>query len=348
MLPVMDVRSAPNNQTITLLTTKTSPVPSVTVATKDDSSVSSVSASTMASSETPAEKASATTTTVTAEENSVPSVMREEINVENIPAPASSVSVAHSSSASEAHDDSVPLVKVKQEGKVAGEGKLLGNPIDTATMNDVVVSKDNLTPFVKINQRLKGPPDPAKCSRLSSIAGFAPSDINTGFLRKFCTRMSIRVVGGGSSPSKPMLVNAIIDAKENPPKESQQPTTTNEPNRKRYCNVIFSDHIAPLLARRGECLTKDEMTEGLKMDENLHREIVKDYNDDSKHNEEAWPDVAPACPHPSDFDGPLLWTQSAAELKDIIREHEGVFWMWKRSGNHSSFEEEEEEELKII
>ena len=43
------------------------------------------------------------------------------------------------------------LVKVKQEGKVAGEGKLLGNPIDTATMNDVVVSKDNLTPFVKIN-----------------------------------------------------------------------------------------------------------------------------------------------------------------------------------------------------
>ena len=59
MLPVMDVRSAPNNQTITLLTTKTSPVPSVTVATKDDSSVSSVSASTMASSETPAEKASA-------------------------------------------------------------------------------------------------------------------------------------------------------------------------------------------------------------------------------------------------------------------------------------------------
>ena len=123
MLPVMDARSAPNNQTITLLTTKTSPVPSVTVATKDDSSVSSVSASTMASSETPAEKASATKT-VTAEENSVPLFMREEINVENIPAPAGSVSVAHSSSASEAHNDSVPLVKVKQEGKVAGEGKL--------------------------------------------------------------------------------------------------------------------------------------------------------------------------------------------------------------------------------
>ena len=68
MLPVMDVGSAPNNQTTTLLTTKTSPVPSVTVATKDDSSVSSVSALTMTSSETPAEKEAAKA--VAAEQNS--------------------------------------------------------------------------------------------------------------------------------------------------------------------------------------------------------------------------------------------------------------------------------------
>ena len=114
----MDIGSAP--ATITVLTAKTSAVCSGAVDAKEDFTVSSVSASTMASSETPAKNESAKA--ATAQENSAPLVVREEINVENIPAPAGSVSAAHSSSASEAHNDSVPLVKVKQEGKVAGEG----------------------------------------------------------------------------------------------------------------------------------------------------------------------------------------------------------------------------------
>ena len=68
MFPVMDVGSAPNNKTTTLLTAKKSHVPSATVATKDDSGVSSVSALTMTSSETPAEKETAKA--VAAEQNS--------------------------------------------------------------------------------------------------------------------------------------------------------------------------------------------------------------------------------------------------------------------------------------
>ena len=47
---------------------------------------------------------------------------------------------------------------------------------------------------------------------------------------------------------------------------------------------MFSESDLHLLANRGKLLTKDQLTNGLKTNETLHRAIIKEYNNPSKHN----------------------------------------------------------------
>jgi len=52
----------------------------------------------------------------------------------------------------------------------------------------------------------------------------------------------------------------------------------------RYANVTSSDECREALSTRGEELTKGGLTGGLKTDEDLHRLIIKGYNNLDKHN----------------------------------------------------------------
>ena len=51
-----------------------------------------------------------------------------------------------------------------------------------------------------------------------------------------------------------------------------------------YFNVLFCDTICLKLALRGELLSKEQMTEGVKTDELSHKEIIMEYNNKDKHN----------------------------------------------------------------
>ena len=48
-------------------------------------------------------------------------------------------------------------------------------------------------------------------------------------------------------------------------------------NRRCYLNVIFGDVVRPMLATRGQPLSKEELTAGIKMDDNLHKSIATEY-----------------------------------------------------------------------
>ena len=89
----------------------------------------------------------------------------------------------------------------------------------------------------------------------------------------------------GNKTKKP-IVDAIIDWKINSPNELLK-RHQNATNCKRFCNVILCHCICPKLALRGGPLSKDDLTGGHLTDELLHRETIKEYNNEQKHNMDA-------------------------------------------------------------
>ena len=204
------------------------------------------------------------------------------------------------------------------------------------SMSDVEVSVDKKTPFQKWNKKKKGPIDPNILSKLVSIRGIPPFEISTSNLRKFCTAVGIQ---GQSSTTKKACCEAIVDATVNPPRKKEV-VKVNRINRKRYINALFSDSIRPKLATRGESVSKDDMTDGFKTDEILHRSIIKEYNNPEKCNGDAYPHLRNCQGNPSKFVGHILWTQSRTTLSALLKEYEVCLNNWKLSGNHGGFGDE--------
>ena len=91
-------------------------------------------------------------------------------------------------------------------------------------------------------------------------------------------------------------------------------------NQKQYCGVIFSDEVWLLLMTKRESLSKDELTEGLKTNENLHQAIAEAYNNTEKYNDNAYPHLNNCRGHPQTFAGSIIWEQSKSMLRDLVKE----------------------------
>ena len=213
-----------------------------------------------------------------------------------------------------------------------------GQIIKHATLEDIVLSIGSTNPIKKGNQKNKDKSiDPYECTRLVSIKGELAGTINTVDLRKFCSRNSIRIQGNFS---KMQCAIAIVKAKENPQNKLPKKKALSKINRLRYFNVIFSNECREPLSMRGENLTKDELTEGIKTDEELHKLIIKEYNNPDKHNEFAWPQLRCGVDGDPVFDpkkGPIVWTQSVEALKKVLKDYEYCVQNWQLSGNHKGF-----------
>lgn len=208
------------------------------------------------------------------------------------------------------------------------------DPIKKATLQDVVISALPITPFKRYNKK-NGPPHKSICSKLVSILGIAPSKLSIVFLRNFCRREHI--LSKVRNPQKGMCAHAIAEAKLHPPiipspKKKKELIKLNGVNRKRYINVLFTETINEELNYRGAVLTKEELAAGVREDEYLHRAIVKEYNNNEKHKEDAYPNLI-LCPgDPAVFEGPIVWMQSKQTFEDIIGKYDICLNNWKVFG----------------
>ena len=231
---------------------------------------------------------------------------------------------------------------VDTEIEVVGVTKHI-NPIETATMEDVNVSGNAMiNPAKPPNKKKKniGPVHPKNLTNLVSILGIPACDLHLDDLRKFVAKFRIPKV---NHASKKKTCDGIANFKLDPPKKSAKP---NSVNRKRYCNVIFSDGVRPDVANRGESLSARDLTDGLKTDELLHRKIVLEYNNPDKYNDDAWPNLRNCrSSSPHQFAGPIDWMQSSKTLKALVKEYEVCFNNWKLSGNHGNFGESRDSRL---
>ena len=214
------------------------------------------------------------------------------------------------------------------------------NPLVKATLELVVTSVQPDTAVKKVNPKKQK--NPNNYYRVVTINGVSPKDISLDEVWQFASQMGVK---GQKHKTKKANFDTIATTKDNPPatteKKSKAEPSLNHVNRKRYFNVLFCDEIQPKLALRGQSLTKEQMTEGLKTDELLHKEIILEYNNKEKHNMIAHK-VGCWGAHPSKF-APITWQQSKETLSAVVREYEKCFNNWKLSGNHRGFGENGEE-----
>ena len=203
--------------------------------------------------------------------------------------------------------------------------------IADASLKHVEFSDEAKTPTKKTHND-----DPRYLTKLVSIDGLSPLELNLDALRGFASRCS---VPGTRKMCKRDVCEEIAKAAKNPPSvvAVKAETRKNAVNRKRYCNVIFSDTVRPLLMTRGESLSKADLTDGFKTDEILHRRICTEYNNSDNHNDDAHPHLKNCRGNPKTFAGPILWEQSKKTLRYIVKEYEQCFYNWKLSGNHGEF-----------
>ena len=73
--------------------------------------------------------------------------------------------------------------------------------------------------------------------------------------------------------------------------------------------------------------------------------ICMEYNK-TKHNDEVF-SYLDSKVQPKQFNGPILWQQSAKTLCALIKDYEYCFNNWKLSGNHSAFGEVDESKPEL-
>ena len=122
---------------------------------------------------------------------------------------------------------------------------------------------------------------------------------------------------------------------------TEAPTTVyqvTKMNRRRLINVLFGDVIRPLLATRGQTLSKDDLNDSLKTDQVLHEKVIVEYNRTNvySYDNDAHPDVQSG---PNNFlaTGDITWERSLSTTKDMTKEYEFCHTNWKRSGQHEDF-----------
>eukprot|EP00533_Pseudo-nitzschia_delicatissima_P012539 CAMPEP_0197263976 /NCGR_PEP_ID=MMETSP1432-20130617/1509_1 /TAXON_ID=44447 /ORGANISM="Pseudo-nitzschia delicatissima, Strain UNC1205" /LENGTH=300 /DNA_ID=CAMNT_0042728559 /DNA_START=78 /DNA_END=980 /DNA_ORIENTATION=+ len=111
------------------------------------------------------------------------------------------------------------LMEVKMEG--FGESpEIVAKKIATAHVSDINLHPEPTVYFSKPNKKKKGTLELNKCSRLKNIKGIDPLDLMVSHLKTFCSKHGIDKKYGNR---KNGLIAAIIEHKDNPPKEVTKP-----------------------------------------------------------------------------------------------------------------------------
>eukprot|EP00978_Attheya_sp_CCMP212_P049246 scaffold636305_cov126-Attheya_sp.AAC.1 len=165
------------------------------------------------------------------------------------------------------------------------------DPVANSNLNDVEVVADETEPTKKPK---KGATDSSvPCSKLKSINGILIKDLTVDQVRSFCSRCGIT---GSRRNTKVDICREIVIAKgtydvlkatgklgTSVKDEMKKPKSTSLAgaaanmgpiNRKRLCNVMFGDTVRPSMETRGKSLTKEDLTNGMKLDETLFRFIA--------------------------------------------------------------------------
>jgi hypothetical protein len=122
-------------------------------------------------------------------------------------------------------------------------------------------------------------------------------------------------------------------------------------NTPRFLNVLFSEKIIPLLANRGANLSKDDLENRTKVDQELFAAVITEYNDNSNvsYGLHAFNNI-PQKVDPSIFTKipTTAWKHVRDKFKNIVKEYEHHIKAWTRSGNHGRFDELSANDLKAI
>jgi hypothetical protein len=110
----------------------------------------------------------------------------------------------------------------------------------------------------------------------------------------------------------------------------------------RLINVIFGTEIKPQYAKRGAPLSKNELTEGKRMDQVLCENIITEYNNTSVEEygtrlydyTENTIDASKFDPIPA-----TAWKKVQKGLKDLSSDYEHEFKKWTKSGTHCDFDD---------
>ena len=149
-----------------------------------------------------------------------------------------------------------------------------------------------------------------------------------------------------NSWSKYEIVHSLVEFYLNPTMESDSEDVDSSKkivlNRRRYLNVLFSDTIRPHVALKGKSLSKDDLTAGLKTDQELHMLISEEYNTPNValYSGNAFPllKLGRNC-DASVFDE-ITWQKSLQLFKHLSNEYDKCFHNWKLSGHHGDFPDE--------
>ena len=144
--------------------------------------------------------------------------------------------------------------------------------MSNAKLDDMILSKEAVN---LVSTRTKS----LERSRLVSIMGKSVITITVYSLRLFATNIGLT---HKRSWSKYELVHALVEFSINPVAVNDSVDVEGKKkiflNRRRFCNVLFSDKIRPHVALRGKSLGKDDLTAGLKTDQELHMLLAAEYN----------------------------------------------------------------------
>ena len=100
-------------------------------------------------------------------------------------------------------------------------------------------------------------------------------------------------------------------------------------NRCRYPNVLFSNVIRPLLATKGRSLNKDQLTEGVKKDEEIHATIDLEYNkeDVGHYSHNLFPEIPSGRSNNPSVFGEISWQKSVEAFVKLTGEYDRYFYM---------------------
>jgi hypothetical protein len=168
-------------------------------------------------------------------------------------------------------------------------------------------------------------------------------DINLDLLRKIAARLSLK---GCRALNKIPLCEALVTLFEKREKGNENEPMTNEGrvihwNNVRILNVMFGTKMMPQLASRGQLLDKDDLDNGVKIDEKLFLDFLVEYND--------WSNEAYGKPaydlrglkHPNEFDQypSNKWEALKKQFNILGSQYEKSLQCWRKSGTHCDYDD---------
>ncbi|KAG7341945.1 hypothetical protein IV203_007037 [Nitzschia inconspicua] len=181
-------------------------------------------------------------------------------------------------------------------------------------------------------------------TKIKSIVGHSITSIPVGVLRTFCSRNGVLDAHGKSTRNinKKMICDRIVlyledtaaaTSFKNEPKTTSLKEVETAVNRTRMINVLFGDKVRPQLHTRAKCLTKDELTQGLKTGQEFYELVSIEYNSNKREYGEMAYDYPSIKTPPSKF-SPIDWKKAKIIINKLLKDYEEVFSKWKRSGTN--------------